>query len=179
MKQKTIGMIGTLDTKGEEYEFLQDQLESRGVNTLMIDVGTFKPSNLTPDISAEDVALAAGEELQDLVNINDRGHIISVMGEGAKAIVKNLFEQQKLDGLIAMGGGNGTTLATSAMKGLPIGVPKIMVSTIVSGNIEKYVGGSDILMMPSIVDIAGINRFSSRILSNSAGAIVGMVQEST
>src|SRR5699024_6809795 len=89
------------------------------------------------------------------------------------------FEQQKLDGLIAMGGGNGTTLATSAMKGLPIGVPKIMVSTIVSGNIEKYVGGSDILMMPSIVDIAGINRFSSRILSNSAGAIVGMVQEST
>jgi Uncharacterized conserved protein len=176
MRNKTVAVIGTLDTKGEEYQYLREQIEANGVSTLLVDVGVFGARHAVPDITAEEVARAGGTSLQQLADRKERGEAVRVMGQGAAAIVKKLHEQGKIDGVIAMGGGNGTTLGTTVMKALPIGVPKVMVSTLASGNTRNYVGETDIVMMPSIVDIAGINRFSAEILANAAGAIAGMVK---
>lgn len=175
MLRKVIVMIGALDTKGAEYKYLKEQIEANGADTLIINTGVFEPTSLIPDISAEEVATAGGSSLKELREKNDRGFAMEVISNGAASIVKNLYDQGKLDGVISMGGGGGTTVGTAAMRTLPIGVPKFMISTIASGDTSNYVAQSDILMMPSIVDISGINRFSAMILSNAAGAVVGMV----
>lgn len=172
---KTIAIIGALDTKGPEFEFLKNEIEKRGFQTFVINVGVLGQPAFTPDVAAEEVALAGGVELAELVTRADRGEAMAVMTAGVASVALKYFEAGKFAGIISMGGGGGTVMATSAMRALPVGVPKLMVTTIASGDTSAYVGTSDITMMPSIVDVAGLNRISRTIFTNAAGAICGMV----
>jgi uncharacterized protein (UPF0261 family) len=173
---KTIALIGALDTKGEEFAFVQATLLRRGHQTLVINTGVVGKPVLAPDISAEEVAAAGGTELNTLRQQADRGKAIDVMAKGAAVIVRQLQETGKIDGILGMGGSAGTAVGTAAMRALPVGFPKLMVSTLASGDTAAYVGVSDIVMMPSVVDVAGVNRISARIFANAAGAISGMVE---
>jgi len=172
---QTIGIIGTLDTKGSEIIYLKAEIERRGCRTVMIDVGVFSPPSFHPEVPAKEVAAAAGRQLEDLVARRDRGEAMEVMSKGIAVLIKERHEAGMFDGVIAMGGGGGTAIATAAMRNLPVGFPKLLVSTLASGNIGSYVGTTDITVMPSVVDVAGLNRVSRTIFSNAAGAICGMV----
>jgi uncharacterized protein (UPF0261 family) len=172
---KTIALIGTFDTKGEEFSFLRERIESAGLGTLMIDVGVLGSPAFAADISQEEVAAAANENLAALRTNKDRGRSVAAMAVGARAILGRLFEQGAIHGVASLGGSAGTTIATSAMRALPYGFPKLMVSTLASGDVKPFVGTADICMMPSVLDIAGLNHVSRRIISNAAGAICGMV----
>jgi uncharacterized protein (UPF0261 family) len=172
----TIAILGTLDTKGEEHAFVAEQIRRRGHRVLVIDVGALNPPTLKPDITREEVARAAGIDLDGLVARRDRGEAVAAMSEGAPVILSRLLEERKIDGVISLGGGGGTAIATAAMRTLPIGFPKLMVSTLASGNTAQYVGVKDIVMFPSIVDVAGLNRVSRQLLTRAAGAICGMVE---
>jgi uncharacterized protein (UPF0261 family) len=175
MMTKTVALIGTFDTKGEEFSFLRERIESAGLRTLMIDVGVLGDPPFAADISQEKVAAAANENLAVLKSERDRGRSIAAMAIGATAILGRLFEQGAIHGVASLGGSAGTTIATAAMRALPYGFPKLMVSTLASGDVKPYVGITDTCMMPSVVDIAGLNHVSRRIIGNAAAAICGMV----
>ncbi len=172
---KTIAMIGALDTKGTDFAFLKSEIERRGFQTLMIDTGILGQPAFAPEVSREQVAEAGGTALVDLVARADRGEAMAVMVRGAAVIARRLYDAGQMHGIIGMGGGGGTSVATSAMRALPIGFPKVMVSTLASGDVSGFVGLSDIVMIPSIIDVNGINRISRLIYTNAAGAICGMV----
>src|SRR5436190_5227555 len=172
----TIAILGTMDTKGQEHAFVAQQIRRRGHNCLIIDVGILEDAQLKPDITRFDVAQAAGKDLKALVAKRDRGEAVAAMSEGAPIVLSRLVTEKKIEGVISLGGGGGTAIATAAMRALPIGFPKVMVSTLASGNTAQYVGVKDIVMFPSIVDVAGLNRISRQILSRAAGAICGMVE---
>jgi uncharacterized protein (UPF0261 family) len=172
----TIAIIGTFDTKGEEHAFLAELIRERGHNTLLIDTGTLNPPKLPPDISRDEVAAAAGVDLAPLTARRDRGEAVQAMAQGAPALLARLQAEKKIDGVISLGGGGGTAISTAGMRVLPIGFPKVMVTTLASGNTAPYVGVKDIVLFPSIVDIAGLNRVSREILTRAAGAICGMVE---
>lgn len=174
---KTILIIGTLDTKGAEFEFVKTLIEERGHATLMMDAGVMGDPQIPADISAEDVALAGGGSLAGLRESGDRGAALTVMGKGAEALALKAHADGKVDGVISLGGSGGTSIATTAMRALPVGLPKIMVSTMTSGDISPYVGVKDITMMYSVVDVAGLNRISRQVFGNAAGAICGMVEQ--
>jgi uncharacterized protein (UPF0261 family) len=176
MTKKIVAIIGALDTKGAEYAFLKQKIEDQGVGTLMVDVGIFGEPPFRPDISAAEVAEAAGADRGALAAANDRGKAVGAMAAGAAIILKRLYDEGRVHGAIAMGGGGGTTLGSIAMQPLPVGAPKLIVSTVASGDTSAYVGVKDIAMMPSVVDVAGVNRLSSKIIANAAGAIAGMVK---
>jgi uncharacterized protein (UPF0261 family) len=169
-------IIGTFDTKGEELNFLRDQILARGQKVCTLDAGVLQPSPSDVDISNKKVAAAGGKSLQELVRQRDRGMAVTIMARGAAKITRELFENGEILGVISLGGGSGSVIGTSAMRTLPVGVPKVMVSSMASGNIRPYVGTSDILMMPSIVDISGLNRISKQILGNAAAAVWGMAE---
>src|SRR3989304_1584443 len=173
--QKTIAVIGALDTKGQEYAFLKEEIEKRGCRPLVVNGGVIGEPYFPPDVQSEEVAAAGGVPLAELVEQGDRGRAMEVMTRGAAVIARRLFDQGKIDGIISMGGGGGTIIGTSAMRALPVGFPKMMVSTVASGDTSAYVGTTDITMMPSIVDVAGLYRISRTIFTNAAGAICGMV----
>jgi uncharacterized protein (UPF0261 family) len=175
MTPRTIALIGTLDTKGEELSFLRELIEKAGLRALVIDVGVLGKTLFEADISPAEVAAAANEDLASLQSARDRGRSVTAMALGATVIVRRLFEQQSIHGVASLGGSAGTTIATAAMRALPFGFPKLMVSTVASGDTRPYAGTSDICLMPSIVDIAGLNHVSRRIISNAAAAICGMV----
>lgn len=175
MSGRTIALIGTFDTKGEEFAFLRQHIRNAGLATLMIDVGVLGEALLTPDISRAEVAAAANEDLSALQAERDRGRSVAAMARGATVVLRRLFEQQSIHGVVSLGGSAGTAIATAAMRALPFGFPKLMVSTVASGDTRPYVGTRDICMMPSVVDISGLNYVSRRILSNAAAAICGMV----
>ncbi|MBI3414519.1 MAG: Tm-1-like ATP-binding domain-containing protein [Verrucomicrobia bacterium] len=172
----TIAILGTMDTKGEEHGFVAGQIRQRGHQILVVDVGTLESPKLKPDVTRQEVAAAAGVDLTALVAKRDRGEAVKAMSLGAPIIVAKLASEGKIDGVISLGGGGGTAIGTAAMQALPIGFPKLMVSTLASGNTARYVGVKDIVMFPSIVDIAGLNRISRTILTRAAGAICGMVE---
>ena len=172
---KTVCIVGTMDTKGIEFAFIKTQIESAGVSTCVINTGILGEPQLTPDISADEVAQAGGSSLQALRDEGDRGNSVTVMAQGAAVLVAEKQAAGEIDGIISLGGSAGTTIGTTAMQAVPVGVPKIMVSTLASGDTSPYVQSKDICMMYSVVDIAGINRLSRQILANAAGAIVGMV----
>ena len=172
---KTVCIVGTMDTKGIEFAFIKTQIESVGISTCVINTGILGDPQLTPDISADEVAQAGGSSLQALRDEGDRGNSVTVMAQGAAALVAEKQAAGEIDGIISLGGSAGTTIGTTAMQAVPVGVPKIMVSTLASGDTSPYVQSKDICMMYSVVDIAGINRLSRQILANAAGAIVGMV----
>ena len=172
---KTVCIVGTMDTKGIEFAFIKTQIESAGISTCVINTGILGEPQLAPDISADAVAQAGGSSLEALRDEGDRGNSVTVMAEGAAALVAEKHAAGEIDGIISLGGSAGTTIGTTAMQAVPVGVPKIMVSTLASGDTSPYVQSKDICMMYSVVDIAGINRLSRQILANAAGAIVGMV----
>jgi len=165
----TIVLVGTLDTKGAEYGYLRERVRQLGAQTVLIDVGTGGPPTVPADITAAEVAAAAGQRLEDLA---ERGQAVTAMSLGAVAICCRLLDQRRLDGVIALGGSGGTYIATRVMRALPAGLPKVMVSTMTSGDIGPYVGGSDISMTYSIVDIAGLNPILARIIANAAASVV-------
>ncbi len=175
MSPRTIALIGTLDTKGEEFAFLRDRIQHAGLRTLMIDVGVLGLPMFEPDIFQAEVAAAAHEDLAALQSERDRGRSVTAMALGATAVLRRLFDQQSIHGVVSLGGSAGTAIATAAMRALPFGFPKLMVSTVASGDTRPYVTTRDICMMPSVVDIAGLNHVSRRIISNAAAAICGMV----
>lgn len=171
---KTIAILGALDTKGQDFAFLKAEIEKRGCLTLVIDTGVLGEPAFPPDISREEVASAGGTSLSDLAARQDRGEAMAAMGRGAAEVLKRLHAEGKIHGVIGMGGGGGTSVATTAMRALPVGFPKLMVSTVASGDTSAFVGTSDITMMPSVIDVAGVNRISRQIYTNAAGAICGM-----
>jgi uncharacterized protein (UPF0261 family) len=172
----TVVLLGTLDTKGLEYQFLRAQLHASGCATLLVDAGVLGTPATVPDITREEVARAAGTDLAALVAAADRGAAVEAMARGATAIVTRLHAEGRLDGILGLGGSGGSSLVTQAMRALPIGVPKLLVSTMASGDTRPYVGTADVTMMYSVVDIAGINAISERILTNAAAAMAGMAR---
>ena len=165
-----------MDTKGEEHAFVANLIKQRGHQVLVIDTGTLDAPKLKPDITRFEVAAAAGADLNALVAKKDRGEAVAAMSRGAPVVLARLVADKRIDGVISLGGGGGTAISTAAMRALPIGFPKVMVSTLASGNTAPYVGVKDIVMFPSVVDVAGINRISRQILTRAAGAICGMVE---
>ena len=172
----TIAVLGTLDTKGEEHAFLAARIRDRGHRTLLIDVGTGGPPRIPVDVTREEVAAAGGIDLGPLVAAGDRGRCVTAMAAAAPAMLRRLVEEGRIDGVVALGGGGGTAIASAAMRALPIGFPKLIVSTLASGNTAHYVGLKDIAMLPAIVDVSGLNRISRTIIARAAGAICGMVE---
>ncbi|MFN4805139.1 MAG: Tm-1-like ATP-binding domain-containing protein [Akkermansiaceae bacterium] len=172
----TIAILGTLDSKGEEHGYVAEFIRSRGHMPLLIDVGTGAEPTVTPDITRFQVAESAGLDLASIIAKKDRGEAVTAMSQAAPVLLSKLQRERKIDGVISLGGGGGTAIASSAMRALLIGFPKLMVSTLASGNTAHYVGTSDIVMMPSVTDVAGLNRLSRMIFSRAAGAICGMVE---
>jgi uncharacterized protein (UPF0261 family) len=170
----TVVLVGTLDTKGVEYDYLRSRLREQGVDVVLIDAGVLGEPLAEPDIGREEVARAVGAEVGELAATGDRGAAVETMARGAAEIVKRLRAEGRLDGILGLGGSGGSAIATYAMRQLPVGVPKLMVSTVASGDTRPYVGAVDVTMMYSVVDIAGINQISARILTNAAAAIAGM-----
>jgi uncharacterized protein (UPF0261 family) len=167
-------LVGTLDTKGVEYDFLRRRIREAGVAVLLIDAGILGEPQVAPDISREVVARAGGAELSELVREADRGAAVTTMGRGAASVLHRLHRDGRVQGVAAVGGSGNSSIAAAAMRALPIGVPKLIVSTVASGDTRPYVGAVDIAMMYSVVDIAGVNQISGQILSNAAAAIAGM-----
>jgi len=172
---KTIAIAGTFDSKGTEYSYVKELIENFGVNTFTIHTGVYEPA-FKPDVSNTEVAAEAGEDIKAIVAEGDRAWATEILSKGMEELVPKLFKEGKFDGIISFGGTGGTSLVTPAMRKLPIGIPKIMVSTVASGNTEQYIGTSDIIMIPSVVDVAGLNSISTKIFSNAVFAIVGMVK---
>lgn len=172
----TIAVFGTMDTKGEEHGFVAELIRRRGHQALVIDVGIVGAPQIRPDVPREEVARIAQLDLAALVSSNDRGAAVLAMSKAAPVVLSKLYAEGTIHGVISLGGGGGTAIATAGMRALPIGFPKLMVSTLASGHTAHYVGVKDILMMPSIVDVAGLNRISREILTRAAGAICGMVE---
>jgi uncharacterized protein (UPF0261 family) len=169
-------LIGTLDTKGTEIAFVRDLLQAVGVAVRVVDAGVLQPPAFVPDIGREEVYAAAGTSLAEVQRTGDRGRAIEAAARGVARIALDQHTQGKVDGVLGLGGSAGTTIATAAMRALPFGVPKVMVSTLASGQVRPFVGVRDILMMNSVVDISGINRVSRRVLTNAANAMIGMVK---
>ena len=172
----TIAVLGTFDTKGPEHAFLAEVIRSRGHTPLLINVGCLGAPTLTPDVPAEEVARRGGDDWRSILARKDRGESVSLMGRGAAVLLAELAAAGKIQGVVSLGGGGGTAIATAGMRALPVGFPKVMVSTLASGQTAPYVGVTDITMMPAIVDVSGVNRVSRTIFTNAAGAICGMVE---
>jgi uncharacterized protein (UPF0261 family) len=172
----TVVLLGTLDTKGEEYEFLRRRVLEEGVDALLVDTGVLGSPLAEPDISRQQVAEAASADLQELATSEDRGAAVEAMARGVSEIVKDLHAQGRLDAVLALGGSGGTAIAAQAMRQLPVGVPKLIVSTMASGDTRPYVGAVDVTLMYSVVDISGLNPISERILGNAAAAAAGMAK---
>src|SRR5476651_1780363 len=172
----TVVLIGTLDTKGVEYAYLRDRLLEHGVDVVVVDAGVHEPVGLEPDVARGEVAGAGGADIAELAARGDRGAAVEAMAAGAEEVIRGLYAAGRLDAILALGGSGGSAIATRAMRALPVGVPKVMVSTVASGDTRPYVGAVDVTMMYSVVDISGVNRVSARIMANAAGAIAGMVE---
>ncbi|MFC9296885.1 Tm-1-like ATP-binding domain-containing protein [Streptomyces sp. NPDC057011] len=169
-------LVGTLDTKGVEYGWLRERLLRAGVEVVLVDTGVMGEPRVPADVPRDAVARAAGTELSELRAAADRGAAVTTMARGAEATLLRLHAEGRLDGVLAIGGSGGTSIATRAMRALPLGVPKLMVSSMASGDVAPYVGSSDITMMYSVVDIAGINSISAPVLGNAVEAIAGMAR---
>jgi uncharacterized protein (UPF0261 family) len=172
----TVALVGTLDSKGHEYAYLRDRIAEAGVEVVLVDAGVLGEPLIPPDITREEVARSAGADHGQLAAAGDRGAAMEVMGRGAGAVLARLHGEGRLQGVAAVGGSGGSSVAAAAMRDLPVGLPKLIVSTVASGDTRPYVGATDVTMTYSVVDISGINRISARILANAAGAIAGMAR---
>lgn len=183
----SVYIIGTLDTKGQEVAFVRDLLGEYGVETAVVDAGCMGEPAIQADLTREDVFQAAGTTLEHMQRQGDRGQAVTTAAQGVTQLITQRHAEGRgggrrlspVDGVFGLGGSAGTTIATSAMRALPLGVPKVMVSTLASGQVRPYVGGKDILMLNAVVDIAGINRISRTVLGEAARAMAGMVRFSS
>lgn len=171
----TIAVVGTFDSKGEELGALSLWIEQRGFRVLRVDLGSGVPTTGV-EVSAEQVAAVVGEGWRGVRERRDRGEWVGWMAKAVALFLPDWVKQEGVAGVISLGGGGGTAMATAGMRALPIGMPKVMVSTLASGNTAPYVGTSDLVLMPAVVDVAGINRISRVVFENAAGAICGMVE---
>jgi len=171
----TVALVGTLDTKGRDFAFLAARLRAAGAEVIVIDVGTGAPDGLIPDVDGEAVAAAAGTSRAELRAASDRGRAVTEMGRGAAVVVADLVARGRVGGVLAAGGSGGSSIAGQVMAALPVGLPKLLVSTMASGDVSPYVGAKDVCIMYSVVDVAGINRISRLVLGNAAAAMAGMV----
>ena len=172
-------MLGCFDTKGEDFDFLYQSLQQLGLVVITMNIGVRRSTSSFPvDIKAEEIAQSAEASLSDLAHSKDRGLVVEVMGGGAANYLKHLQKSQPIDGFIGMGGGGGTYMVLSALQSVPIGVPKICISTVATKDISRQVGEKDIVLFPSIVDIAGLNSISKMVIQRAAGALHGMIQVS-
>ena len=170
-----VAVLGTFDTKGEELRALGELIRGRGFQTLLVDVGSGEPA-VPVDVTAAEIAERSGQDWRSVLARQDRGEWVALIAKAAAVFLPELLARNSISGVVALGGGGGTAIATAGMRALPIGFPKVMVSTLASGNVAPYVGTVDIVMMPAIVDVAGINRISRVIFENAAGAVCGMVE---
>ncbi|GHH82246.1 hypothetical protein GCM10018793_41600 [Streptomyces sulfonofaciens] len=171
----TVVLIGTMDTKGEEYAWIAERVRAHGADTVTVDVGPFSASDA--DVGPAEVARARGADLAALRRADDRGAAMEAMAAGAEAVVLALHAEGRLDAVLAVGGSGGSSVASRAMRALPVGVPKLLVSTMASGDVSPYVGEADVTLMHSVVDVAGINSVSAQIFGNAAAAIAAMAAE--
>jgi uncharacterized protein (UPF0261 family) len=171
----TVVLLGTLDTKGREYDYLRARLREQGVDVILVDAGVFEPL-AQADVTQDEVAAAAGADLASLREAGDRGAAVDAMCRGSAEVVERLHEEGRLDGILCVGGSGNSSIGAAAMRVLPVGVPKLLVSTVASGDTRPYMGATDVSMTYSVVDISGLNRISERILANAAGAIAGMAR---
>ncbi|MFN0009351.1 MAG: Tm-1-like ATP-binding domain-containing protein [Planctomycetota bacterium] len=172
----TVYVLATLDTKGREAAFVRDELRAAGVEAKLVDCGSLGEPAVAPDVRRDEVFRAAGTTMEAVHARRDRGEAVTLAAQGAAALVWRWHAQGKLSGILGLGGSAGTTIGTAAMRSLPIGVPKLMVSTLASGEVGHFVGSADLLMMNSVVDVAGINRISRAVLARAAQAMAGMVR---
>ena len=172
----TVVLLGTLDTKGGEYAFLRDRVIEASCDVVMINAGVLGDPEYPIAFSRRTVAEAAGADIEMLEASGDRGSAVTAMAEGAATIVQHLYEGGRIHGILGIGGSGGSSIISQAMRGLPIGFPKLLVSTMGAGDVSAFVGTSDIAMMYSVVDIAGINAVSSSILGNAAAGLAGMAK---
>lgn len=175
----TLLLLGTLDTKGTEFAYVRDLIRGWGHEVVVMDAGVAGEPAFRADVTADEVARAGGTPLAELRAAGDRGRAMEVMAAGVRTLVPRMYERGEFDGIMGLGGSGGTTLATAAMRELPVGVPKLVVSTVASGATRHYVGVKDITLMYSVVDVAGLNAISRRILANGAAALCGMVERKT
>jgi uncharacterized protein (UPF0261 family) len=173
---KTVVAAGALDTKGPDYKFLIERLRSHAVNALTVDFGVMGDPPFVPDVTNEEVAHASGVKLATLRQSKDKALAMRVMAEGLPRVFSRLREEGRLDGVCGMGGSGSTAILSAGMRGLPIGVPKLLVSTVAAGDVSCYVGSADVTLMHSVVDVAGLNRISLQIYTNAAAAVAGMVK---
>jgi uncharacterized protein (UPF0261 family) len=171
----SVVVLGALDTKGREVEFLSRLIGERGHQTLTVDTGVLGTPLFPADISRQQVAEAGSYSLDELIRQADRGAAVDAVTRGAVRVVRELHAAGRVDAVVAMGGGAGTTVGTAAMRALPLGIPKVMVSTLASGDVRGFVGVKDIVMIPAIVDISGLNRISRGVFARAAGAVCGML----
>jgi uncharacterized protein (UPF0261 family) len=173
---KAVLLIGTLDTKGAEYAYLRERLRLHSVDVILADAGVNEPVGAEPDLSRAEVGAEAGADPAALAAAGDRGAAVTAMASAAEALARRLWAEGRIAGVLAAGGSGNTAIATRAMQALPVGAPKLMVSTMAAGDTSDYVGASDVTMMASVTDVAGVNSISGRILANAAAAMAGMVQ---
>ena len=169
-------LVGTLDTKGDEVAFVRDLVRASGLTTRVVDAGSAGPPTFAPDVPREEVFRSAGTTVAAITARGDRGHAVARAAEGVAALVAGWDARGEVDGILGLGGSAGTTIATAAMRILPFGRPKVMVSTLASGPMRPYVGGSDIATFHPVADLAGLNRLTRVALANAAAALVGMVR---
>src|ERR1700761_2301386 len=169
-----VALVGTLDTKGPDLAFLADRLRAAGADVIVVDAGTGDPPGLTPDIDGDAVAAAAGTRRAELRLAADRGRAVTEMGRGAALVVADLAAQGRVHGVLSAGGSGGSSIAAQVFAALPVGFPKLLVSTMAAGDVSPYVGAKDVCVMYSVVDVAGINRISRLVLGNAAAAMAGL-----
>lgn len=176
----TVVLIGSLDTKASEYNFVRSRLLEAGVEVILVDFGILSDPPFEPDITAQAVAQAGGANLRDLrfsrEGSDTRAVALATMESGVSKILSRLREEGRCDAVFGMGGSGGSSVISGAMRSLPLGVPKLLVSTMASGNVAGYIGTRDLCIMYSVTDIAGLNRFSRKILTNAAAAVAGMAR---
>ncbi len=171
-----IAIIGALDTKGAEFAYLRDQIQAYGAATLVIDIGVMGDPPFAPDVASAETARATGADLAQLRAANDRGAAMTTMARGAAVVLRRLYEDDAIQAAIGMGGSGGASVIATAMRALPLAAPKLLVFTLAAGDMKPYLGSRNITVMPSIVDVAGLNRVSRQIFNHAAGAIVGMTR---
>lgn len=172
----TIAVLGCLDTKGDEFAYLCEAIRRRGHTPLVIDTGVIGSPSFEPDISAERVAKAEEARLEELRSNANRSESLYIMSRGAAKVVAELYAREEISGIIGMGGSGGTSIFVAAVQSLPIGFPKVLITTMAAGDTRSIVGNKDLLLVPSVVDISGLNRITRRVLTNAANAICGMVE---
>ena len=171
---KTVALVGTFDSKGTEYQYIKELLEKLDLKVFTIHTGVFE-SSFVPDVDVAEIAAEADEDIASIRKRNDRAYATEVLSRGLKRLLPKLFAQGLFDGVLSFGGTGGTSLVAPGMRQLPIGIPKLIVSTVASGDTSVYVGTSDIMMMPSIVDVSGLNKISKRIFGNAVSAMAGLL----